>query len=242
MAETRSGENVNLKFENVDVLDALRRIMDRHTKHYKEDFDLDRQIIARLAQSPDPEDKHLLWMSRPMGTHCFRERDAFLLDSHEHKTWKFFDEQTNDPILAYAVELTGTEGGYICGTLHSLDYHAHVERLRSLALPTAQATVWFADGACFRIPYDTRRREIRELQETHGELTAIRNEPEHDGELAVILRRERFKRDYHAIPGDLDKHIGSLDRESVSRQLKTCRVAIPQTKKEAAPKKGGPQR
>lgn len=233
---------MNLKFENVDVLDALERIMDRHTKHYREDFDLDRQIISRLAESPDPEDKRLLWMSRPMGTHCFRERDAFLLDSHEHKTWKFFDEQTDDPILAYAVELTGTQDGRVMGTLHALDYHSHVERLRALALPTVQATAWFADGSCFRIPYDARRKEINRLQEAHGELTAFRSEPEHDGELAVILRRERFKRDYHAIPGDLEKHIGGLGRESVSRQLKTCRAASPRPKKEAAPKKGGQER
>ena len=233
---------MNLKFENVDVLAVLEQIMDRHTEHYKEDFDLDKKIISRLAESQDPEDRRLLWMSRPMGTHCFRERDAFLLDSHEHKTWKFFDEQTKDPILAYALELTGIQDGRVMGTLHALDYHAHVERLRALALPTTQASVWFADGSCFRVPYDTRRREIHALQQVHGELTGFRNEPEHEGELALILRRERFKRDYHAVPGDLEKHIRTLGREPLSGQLKTLREEAAKQSPKPGKQKAGPQR
>jgi len=241
MAEIHKGTSLSLKFENTDVLDALERIMERHTMHYKEDFDLDKQIISRLAESQEPEDRRLLWMSRPMGTHCFRERDAFLVDSYEHNTWKFFDEQTTDPILAYAVELTGFQDGRIMGTIHTLDYHAHAERLRALALPTKQATVWFADGSCFRVPYDMRRKEIDLLQREHGALTGFRNEPEHEEELALILRRERVKRDYHSIPCDLQKHVEGLGKESVSRKLKTCQSYV-QPQKEPVLKKDGQER
>ena len=49
----------SIKFENVDILDALSKIVDLHTKHYREDFDLDKELIPKLALSPDPEDKHL---------------------------------------------------------------------------------------------------------------------------------------------------------------------------------------
>ena len=53
------------KFEDADILDSLRQIMELHTKHYKEDFGLDIKIIQRMAASENPEDRRLVWLSRP---------------------------------------------------------------------------------------------------------------------------------------------------------------------------------
>ena len=44
-------------------------------------------------------------------------------------------EQTRDKILAYAVELTGTQGGTIRGNLYELDYQQHFQYIRDAALP-----------------------------------------------------------------------------------------------------------
>ena len=94
------------KFENVDVIASLEAIMKQNTAFYQSDFDIDKQILQKAAVSPIPEDKRLLWFSRPSGTCCFRERDVFLKDTRQHNTWRFYGEQTRDTILAYAVELT----------------------------------------------------------------------------------------------------------------------------------------
>ena len=51
-----------VRFEDVDLLGALSRIVDLHTQHYKEDFDLDKELISKLAVSDRSEDKQLLWM------------------------------------------------------------------------------------------------------------------------------------------------------------------------------------
>ena len=106
------------KFENVDVIASLEAIMKQNTAFYQSDFDIDKQILQKAAGSPVPEDKRLLWFSRPSGTCCFRERDVFLKDTRQHNTWRFYGEQTRDTILAYAVELTGTEQGKIKGNLY----------------------------------------------------------------------------------------------------------------------------
>ena len=66
------------KFENVDVIASLEAIMKQNTAFYQSDFDIDKQILQKAAVSPIPEDKRLLWFSRPSGTCCFRERDVFL--------------------------------------------------------------------------------------------------------------------------------------------------------------------
>lgn len=74
-----------MKFENIDLVDALRRIMDIHTQNYKEDFELDAGLLHSLAASQSSEDKHLLWMSRPNGTYLLPEREVYVEDSYENK-------------------------------------------------------------------------------------------------------------------------------------------------------------
>ena len=113
------------KFENVDVIASLEAIMKQNTAFYQSDFDIDKQILRKAAVSLIPEDKRLLWFSRPSGTCCIKERDAFLKGTREHNTWKFYGEQTRDRVLAYAVELTGIQDGKITGNLYELDYQQH---------------------------------------------------------------------------------------------------------------------
>lgn len=107
-----------VRFEDVDLLGALSRIVDLHTQHYKDDFDLDKELISKLAVSDRSEDKQLLWMSRPCGTYTLREREVYLEGSHENKVWRFYQEQTNDPVLAYAISLKEVRGGKIFGDLY----------------------------------------------------------------------------------------------------------------------------
>lgn len=110
------------RFENVDVLAALEQLMRQNTAFYRNDFEIDKEIIGRAAASDKAEDRTLLWMSRPSGTHCFRESDVYLQGTRQHNTWKFYGEQTRDRVLAYAVELTGKVRGVIRGNLYELDY------------------------------------------------------------------------------------------------------------------------
>mgnify|MGYP006922429098 CR=1 FL=1 len=53
--------------------------MQTHTQHFQSDFDIDRETLKQAAKSPNPEDKKQLWLCRPAGTWCLRERDTFLV-------------------------------------------------------------------------------------------------------------------------------------------------------------------
>ena len=186
-----------MKFENIDLVDALRRIMDIHTQNYKEDFELDAGLLHSLAGSQSPEDKHLLWMSRPNGTYLLPEREVYVEDSYENKVWEFYHEQTRDPILAYAVEIKGVEGDTVRGNLIELDYAAHVERMQKLTVPVETVAVSFKDDATFYLPFRSYRREAIPLEEKHGEVVSVSYLPENAVELDMILRRERFKTGFH---------------------------------------------
>ena len=78
-----------VRFEDVDLLGALSRIVDLHTQHYKEDFDLDKELISKLAVSDRSEDKQLLWMSRPCGTYTLREREVIWMEAMKIKCGGF---------------------------------------------------------------------------------------------------------------------------------------------------------
>ena len=135
------------KFENVDVIAALSEIMRQNTAFYQSDFDIDKGIIQRAAASDQAVDKTLLWMSRPSGTYCFRERDVFLKDTRQHNTWRFYGEQTRDKILAYAVELTDTKDDTIRGNLYELDSQQHFRHVIDAALPVSVSRLFYEHGS-----------------------------------------------------------------------------------------------
>ena len=134
------------KFENMDVIAALEAIMHQNTAYYQSDFAYDIKMLREAARSDQPEDKLLLWLSRPSGTFCFRERDVLLKDTQAYNTWKFCGEQTHDRILAYAVELTSAANGTVQGNLYELDYQQHFQHIRDAALPVGANRLIYESG------------------------------------------------------------------------------------------------
>lgn len=229
-----------VRFEGVDILDALGQIMELHTQHFKQDFDLDKELIPKLAVSADPEDKRLLWMSRPCGTYTLRERETYLDGSHENSVWKYYYEQSKDPVLAYALSIKGIQDGKVMGNIYPLDYPAHVEQVKLLTCPIEKVTVTFEDGAVVTLPYQTRRQFINELSPEHGTPKFMRYEPESEQELAMILKRERFMRSYQVKSGNIKEYIDGLKKNTVRGQLKSGReVKAPHRNHQH---KGGPER
>ena len=128
------------------MIAALEAIMHQNTAYYQSDFAYDIKMLRETARSDQPEDKLLLWLSRPSGTFCFRERDVLLKNTQAYNTWKFCGEQTHDRILAYAVELTGAANGTVQGNLYELDYQQHFQHIRDAALPVGSNRLIYESG------------------------------------------------------------------------------------------------
>lgn len=122
------------KFENVDIVNSLRQIMNINTEHYKSDFVYDVEMIRQAALSSNPKDKSLLFMSRLNGTYCYRETDVFTKDTSAYNTWEYYGDQTQDKILAYAVKITGMENEVVKGNLYELDYRKHFMHVINVAV------------------------------------------------------------------------------------------------------------
>ena len=216
------------KFENVDVLASLEAILKQNTGFYQSDFDIDKQIIAEKAASPSKEDKTLLWLSRPSGTYCFRERDVFISDTAPHNTWRYYKEQSRDPILAYAVELTGTEGGKIKGNLYELDYEKHYERVKDNTLAAGTVTLVYEHGTREQ-PADRRFDGYPDPQ--LGKFERFEVQPKDPEALQFLLREEKESRD-KLKPGDFGEHIAALHEGMIDRE---ARRIVADMKKLSAP-------
>ena len=48
------------KYTDVDIVAELQKLVDSHVDSCKEDFDIDKRIIRRAAESQNPEDKTLM--------------------------------------------------------------------------------------------------------------------------------------------------------------------------------------
>lgn len=200
------------KFEQVDVLAALEKIMKQHTAFYQNDFDIDKSILNRAAQSDRPEDKTYLWMSRPSGTHCLRERDVFLKDTRQHNTFCFYAEQTRDKVLAYAVTLTGIEDGKLMGNLYELDYQEHAKRVRRESLP--------ADTVTLNYEYGSRQQLAKQYirgdpDRVFGKFKGYEAQPNDPDALRDLLQQEKRGHEQLA-PGDLQNHIKAVTESKVT--------------------------
>lgn len=180
---------------NVGIVAILHPIMESNTMHYKSDFAHDVELFARAANSPDAEDKQLLWMSRPCGTECFYERDVYMKGSYAHTAWLY---HAGNKTIAYAVEITGIQNGNVMGNLYELDSRKHAAKLERDALIPKEVTLEFEDGTESRCPYETYERMKYDLSRKHGKIRGKRLEPENEADLRSLLgavRRERHRHD-----------------------------------------------
>ena len=194
------------RFDNVDVFASLNALMRQNTGFYQSDLEIDKEIIARAAASPDTADKTLLWLSRPSGTYCFKERDVFLKDTGPHNTWRFHKEQTRDRILAYAIELTGVERGKIRGNLYELDYAQHYQRVKEQAVPADMVRLTYA--------YGDREQPAKEFFDASpdprlGKYLRYETLPNDPAALREVLQAEKYSRDALTL-GDFKAHVTAL--------------------------------
>ena len=61
--------------------------------------------------------------------------------------------------------------------------------------------------------------------------------PESEQELAIILKRERFKRSYHAKPGNIQEYMDSLKKDTMRGKLEKAKTAAASTPKPPSHKK-----
>ena len=60
----------------------------------------------------------------------------------------------------------------------------------------------------------------------HGAPKTMTYLPENEPELLMILKRERFKRSYHATAGNLEEYLDKLEKTTLREKLKRAKTVV----------------
>lgn len=185
------------KYMYVDVIAFLEEKMKSNTEQYQSDFEIDKRLIERCAASALKEDKTLLWLSRPHGTQCVKEYEAFLKDTGAYTAWQYYAYQSaGDSFVAFAVELKGVEDGIILGNLYELDYIKHAEMVKREAQPAYDVIKTFEDGHAVQVPFTRSSYGYWVgLVNEHGPIVDSRSIPEDKEMLLLVLAEQKSQRD-----------------------------------------------
>ena len=204
------------KFMDVDLIQSLKAVLQQNTGFYQSDFEIDRQILARAASEPEGRDKTFLWLSRPCGTHCLREREVFLKGSPTYGVWQFFGNRNHNGVLAYAAEITHNEGDKILGNLYELDFGQHSRHVEDKALPMDYVRVVYEHGSRKQPVTKTVSSEEDLL---FGKYLYSEYQTNESDAHRHILREEKQDRDRFK-QGDFREHIVSLRIDRIETEAK----------------------
>lgn len=175
--------------KNVHIINALSAVLEQNTTHYKEDFEVDKKI---LAEAWDKDIRTLLWMSRPNGTHLFKERDVFISDSPACNTYTFYKQQGMEKgIRAFVVVLKQEESDGLYGDIYDLEYKTHSQYVENNAVAFGYREFLYEKG----VVKETRLNSFPEIIHPElGALLGVEFYPMDNDALHNVLDKERVNR------------------------------------------------
>lgn len=180
-----------VKFSNVDILAFMGNVVQKHTKHYQSDFEIDEKILREAADRQEQRDKTFIWLCRTAGTWLLLERNIFLKDTREFNTFSFYAEQTSDLILAYVIEVIGDAQDSVMGNVYVLDYPEHYSHVHSVSLKAETVVMQYEHG-CRTQSADDRISGYPDME--YGKLQSVQYHPHSQEELTGLLWNERRER------------------------------------------------
>lgn len=178
--------------KKIDIIPFLAGIVEENTQHYQSDFAYDEKRLQAAMLEISQEDRTFLWMSRPCGTLCVPEREAFIKESTAHIAWTHYDYDA-EHIKAYRVIVEpGREGAFVLGQVKPLRYGEQVERVKQNAIHAEMVELTFADGTELELPYAAYSGHFHSLINDHGRIERIHYKPGNELELGCVLQKERI--------------------------------------------------
>ena len=186
--------------KKIDIIPFLAGIVEENTQHYQSDFAYDEKRLQAAMLEISQEDRTFLWMSRPCGTLCVPEREAFIKESTAHIAWTHYDYDA-EHIKAYRVIVEpGREGASVLGQVKPLRYGEQVERVKRNAVHAEMVELTFADGTELELPYAAYSGHFHSLINDHGRIERIHYKPGNELELDCVLQKERQEVELSAPP------------------------------------------
>lgn len=175
----------------IDIIRFLAGIVEENTHSYQSDFDYDRKRLQDAEWEPSQENRTFLWMSRPCGTHCVLESEAFLRGTGAHSIWTHYEYEAAQVKAFRIIVAPERTGALVLGNVQPLNYGEQVQRVKRNALLVQTVTLSFEDGEHCVLTYEDYQRQMRSLIDTHGRIEQICYAPGNAQELSCVLQTER---------------------------------------------------
>ena len=183
------------KYTDVDIVAELQKLVDDHVDSYKEDFDIDKRIIRRAAESQNPEDKTLMWFCRPHGTHCLNENQVFIQGTRDHNTFRFYAEQTYDECIARVIIPKAVKRGKVFGDVFEINYREQAANVAQNSVAPDHDRLTFADGFVLEAPCRSSFDAAMALVGEHGGVKTHQTLPKDADALVEVLSKQKSRRD-----------------------------------------------
>ena len=179
------------KYTDVDIVAELQKLVDGHVDSYKEDFDIDKRIIRRAAESQNPEDRTLMWFCRPHGTHCLNENQVFIQGTRDHNTFRFYAEQTYDECIARVIVPKAVKRGKVFGDVFEINYREQAANVAQNAVAPDYDRLTFADGYVLDAPCRSSFDAAMALVGEHGGVKTHQTLPKDADALKEVLSKKK---------------------------------------------------
>lgn len=214
-----------MRFENVNIIEALRKIMLHNTEHYQSDSEYDIKSLQEAAEDSEGS-RHFLWLSRGCGTWCFEERDVYIRNTHAFNTWDYYNNSSEN-VKAFAVEIERLQNKAVIGHIFELDYRAHIEDVRKNCLNAQAVEVVFkhpdsSNGYIRRFDIDEYNNNWYTIGQRYGEIETLRYQVSDEFKLQTILNRARQARILESAAGNLEQCVGAMVKERFHAYGYTC--------------------
>lgn len=201
------------RFENVNIIEALRKIMLHNTEHYQSDFEYDIKSLQKAAED-NKGCRHFLWMSRSFGTWCFEERDAYIHHTNAFNTWDYYNHSC-ESVKAFVVQIESCTSEAVIGHIFVLDYKAHIEDVRKNCLNAQSVEVVFrhpdsSSGYVRRFDIDEYNSNWYSIGQRYGEVESLRYIVADEYKLQTVLSRARQARILESVEGNVDEYIAAM--------------------------------
>ena len=202
-------------FKEIDIIGFMGRVVQRHMRHYQSDFQIDEMTLQRVAGCKEEQDMTFIWMCRTLGTWLLPERDVLLKGTSGNNIFTFYMEQTDDPVLVFAIKVMSLKGGLIIGDIYALDYPTYYDHVCSVMLKAETVILQYEQGIRIKRAGD----KITSYPDMDfGRCLSIRYQPHQQEDLDKLLQRGWGERE-HLREGDVDTYIENLP-DPVSRSTK----------------------
>lgn len=202
-----------MRFENVNIIEALRKIMLHNTQHYQSDFEYDIKSLQKAAED-SRGCRHFLWMTRGFGTWCFDERDVYIRNTNAFNTWDYYNH-SGENAKAFAVQIESCTGKAVIGHIFELDHKVHIEDVRKNCFNAQAVEVVFrhsdsSNGYVRRFDIDEYNSNWYSIGQRYGEVEALRYMAADEYKLQTILNRARQARILESVAGNVDEYIAAI--------------------------------